>query len=148
MFQRIAVIVGVALLVAAGIARTSDQAAETNQPADIIPHDKDLENIPAAEAEQIKNIVELTQQQMAERYKAKPPILRGVHPKDHGCVEAMFRVLDADKLPPKFRVGVFAEPGRKYKAWIRFSTSGVDVKGEQDTIERGSNLHRASQARV
>ncbi len=46
---------------------------------------------------------------------------RGVHPKDHGCVKATFTV--NPDIPQKYRAGVFATPGKKYPAWIRFSNA-------------------------
>jgi hypothetical protein len=46
---------------------------------------------------------------------------RGQHPKHHGCVRAEFVI--ADDLPAALRHGVFAEPGRRFPAWIRFSNA-------------------------
>ena len=48
-----------------------------------------------------------------------------MHPKDHGCVKASLEV-SAD-LPESLRVGVFAQPGRKFDAWIRFSNAAAIV---------------------
>jgi hypothetical protein len=84
----------------------------------------DLERIPSGEAAQIQNVVDLTVAQMKRRYP-DAAVLRGVHPKDHGCVSARFRVHDS--LPAELRVGVFAVPGREYKAVIRYSNASVLV---------------------
>jgi hypothetical protein len=84
-----------------------------------------LEAIPAAESAQINNIVSLTMQQLKNRYPGNKQVLRGVHAKDHGCVTAKFEV--AADLPEKYRVGVFAQPGRVYDAWVRFSNAATLV---------------------
>ena len=76
-----------------------------------------LENIPNGEQANIDEIAELTIKQLEKRYAGKPPVLRGVHAKDHGCVTATFQV-DAN-LPDALRVGVFASPGREYEALAR-----------------------------
>ncbi|MGJ0515328.1 MAG: hypothetical protein ACR65O_06190 [Methylomicrobium sp.] len=44
---------------------------------------------------------------------------RGVHPKSHGCVQAVFEI-DPD-LSKEYQVGLFAKPGKQYKSIIRFS---------------------------
>jgi len=85
----------------------------------------DPERVPPGEAAQIEDIIRLTVAQMKRRYADGKPILRGVHPKDHGCVSATFQVHDS--LAPELRVGVFAEPGRKYEAVIRYSNASVLV---------------------
>lgn len=85
-----------------------------------------LENVPKDEDAQIKNIVQLTLKQLERRYAEKPPFLRGVHAKDHGCVKATFTV--RRDLPHYLRVGVFATPGKTFDAWIRFSNADVLVK--------------------
>lgn len=50
-----------------------------------------------------------------------PHVKRHAHPKMHGCVQATLRV-DAD-VAPDLRHGVFTEPGREYRAWVRFSNA-------------------------
>jgi hypothetical protein len=52
---------------------------------------------------------------------APPHIKRHAHPKMHGCVQAVFRV-DAD-VPPELRHGIFANSGKEYRAWVRFSNA-------------------------
>lgn len=79
-----------------------------------------FEKAPQGEAEQIAQIITLTTQLLQMRYP-EGMARRGVHPKDHGCVKATFTV-DRD-IPEKYRVGVFATPGRTYPAWIRFSNA-------------------------
>jgi hypothetical protein len=81
----------------------------------------DLEKIPAGEAEQIEETTELMGALVDRRYTGKPRFLRGVHAKDHGCVEATFTV--SDTLAPEHRVGLFATPGASFRAAIRFSNA-------------------------
>lgn len=81
----------------------------------------DLESPPQGEAEQIAKTTALMEELLNKRYKNKPPFKRGVHPKDHGCVEATFTVLET--LAPEHRVGVFRKPGETFRAAIRFSNA-------------------------
>jgi hypothetical protein len=86
---------------------------------------KELEQIPADEEANIKEIARLTIAQLERRYGGNSQILRGVHAKGHGCVRAVFKV--NDNLPERLRYGVFADPGRSYDAVIRFSNAAVAV---------------------
>ncbi|WP_424361049.1 catalase family protein [Methylocystis parvus] len=79
---------------------------------------------PPAESAQIAEMVELTGKLLEQRYGAasgETMARRAVHPKAHGCVKADFTV-NAD-LPEKYRIGVFAAPGKTYPAWIRYSNA-------------------------
>jgi len=78
----------------------------------------EFENPPPNEPALIDSVAQLTSQLLARRYAGKR-VLRGVHPKDHGCVEATFIV--AKNLAPEYRVGVFKNPGEEFRAAIRFS---------------------------
>jgi catalase len=49
------------------------------------------------------------------------PAQRDAHPKHHGTVEAEL-IVDGG-IPEELRHGVFAAPGRRYQAWIRFSNA-------------------------
>ncbi|WP_337174615.1 catalase family protein [Paludisphaera sp.] len=49
------------------------------------------------------------------------PVPRSQHPKQHGAVRAEFVV--RDDVPEHLRRGLFAEPGRRFPAWIRFSNA-------------------------
>ncbi len=84
------------------------------------PPQTKFEKAPPGEAEQIAQIIDLTQQLLQMRYP-EGMARRGVHPKDHGCVKATFTV--NPDIPEKYRVGVFTTPGKKYPAWIRFSNA-------------------------
>lgn len=55
---------------------------------------------------------------------------RGVHAKGHACVKAY---VDVNKgINQQLKHGVFAEPGKQYKAWIRFSNSGSNMAKSDD----------------
>jgi hypothetical protein len=54
---------------------------------------------------------------------------RAVHPKAHGCVKADFTV-NAD-IPRKYRVGLFATPGKRYKAWVRYSNATAIIRPDE-----------------
>jgi hypothetical protein len=76
---------------------------------------------PVEEAETAKRIIALMEEHMIENYKGGR-MLRDVHSKGHGCVEAEFTVLP--DIPDEFRVGVFKEP-KTFPAFIRFSNTGA-----------------------
>ena len=87
--------------------------------------DPALESPPAGEEAQIGKTTEVMGQLLNRRYQGKPRFLRGVHPKDHGCVEATFTV--AADLPEAYQVGVFRKPGEVYRSAIRFSNASALV---------------------
>ena len=89
-----------------------------------------FEKVPDDEASRIAKIVELTIKQMQNRYPEGSRILRGVHPKDHGCVTAKFEVLPTSS--DKYKVGIF-QPGAIYEAYIRFSNA-AGVVGPDSTV--------------
>jgi hypothetical protein len=105
---------------------------------------------PVQEAEQITETEELTVKLLDKRYPLKddqlhylsvnyPPsirTLRGVHPKSHGCVQATFTV--NQDIDPELRVGLFAEPGRQFAAFIRFSNAAALVGPDIDNGKHGS----------
>jgi hypothetical protein len=114
-----------------------------------------LESVEPKEAEQIDAIVKSTEKQLRRRYAKAPRFLRGVHPKDHGCVRATFTVLK--DLPPEYRVGVFADPGRRFQAEIRFSNAAAVVEADsaldKERVVHGSRgmavkLHGVGGARL
>lgn len=104
-------------------AREGGSATSSTRP------DKPFEEIPEGEAEQSEEIADLTVKLLDKRYPAPKRILRGVHPKSHGCVKAVFEV-NAD-IAKDLQVGLFDNPGKIYDAWIRFSNAagrlGPDV---------------------
>lgn len=84
-----------------------------------------LEIIPPNETQLIDQTAAATKARLDKRYTGGARCLRGVHPKDHGCVEAAFTV--APDLAPEYRVGVFRNPGAEYRAAIRFSNATTSV---------------------
>lgn len=112
--------IAVAMLFA--VTANSDEAVraeEAKAAAPAAPLTK-FEKAPQGESEQIAQIIALTTQLLQMRYP-EGMARRGVHPKDHGCVKATFTV--NPDIPPNYRAGVFATPGKKYPAWIRFSNA-------------------------
>jgi hypothetical protein len=80
---------------------------------------------PAQEADQIAETANLTVKLLDKRYPPPEQILRGVHPKSHGCVKATFTI--NPDLALEFQVGLFAEPGKQFDAFIRFSNAAAVV---------------------
>ena len=97
-----------------------------------------FEKVPDDEATRISKIVELTLKQMQNRYPDGARTLRGVHPKDHGCVTAKFEVLPS--LGDKFRAGVF-QPGAAYEAFIRFSNAAGVVGPDSTVVGQNPPVH-------
>lgn len=105
---------------------------------------------PGQEAEQIADTTQITVKLLDKRYpltddKLKylsvnyPPsirTLRGVHPKSHGCVQATFTV--NQDIAAELQVGMFAEPGRQFDAFIRFSNAAALVGPDIDNGKHGS----------
>ncbi|MEZ6062106.1 MAG: catalase family protein [Planctomycetaceae bacterium] len=106
-------------------------------PGPVTDEQVQLEQIPNGEEEQIAGIVDMTARRMQAMYRDKP-ILRGVHPKDHGCVTATFTV--SPELPADLAVGVF-QPGASYEALIRFSNASVIPGPDSTTDGDGSPVH-------
>src|SRR5436190_4003645 len=96
-----------------------------------------FENIPAQEAKRIANIVNLTLQQLDQRYPGANPARRGVHPKDHGCVTACFQV--SKSIPKELQVGVFAKPGQQFDALIRCSNADINPEKPDSSVAKDSS---------
>jgi hypothetical protein len=90
--------------------------------------DPALESPPAGEDAQIDRTTEVMGALLSRRYQGKPRFLRGVHPKDHGCVEATFTV--SQDLPREHQVGVFRRPGQSFRSAIRFSNASALVTAD------------------
>ena len=94
---------------------------------------------PDREAKQIAETTDLTVKLLDKRYPPPAQILRGVHPKSHGCVKATFTI-NSD-IASEFQVGLFAEPGKQFDAFIRFSNAaalvGPDIDKEGKHGSRG-----------
>lgn len=81
------------------------------------------EVIPENEEDVIQRLVRLATEAIAHHAEADGFFKRDAHPVPHGCVRAHFRVRSAGALDPELRHGIYAEPGREYEAWIRFSNA-------------------------
>ena len=68
-------------------------------------------------------------EKLVEKYRTGH-VARGAHAKPHACVRAYFDV--QPDLDAEFRYGIFAEPGRRYKTWVRFSNGRFNLKASQD----------------
>jgi hypothetical protein len=88
-----------------------------------------FEAVPQGEGQEITEMVDLTNKLLDQRYGAatgETMARRAVHPKAHGCVKADFTI--NPDIPEKYRVGLFATPGKSYKAWVRFSNATAIVR--------------------
>jgi catalase len=84
----------------------------------------DVEEVPEQEAAWRNEIAALTVELQEKRKSLQDgEVLRGVHPKSHGCVDADFIV--NEDLGGNNRVGLFAQRGKRYKAKIRYSNAAV-----------------------
>ena len=70
--------------------------------------------------EQTAEVLEILKKQVVHDY-APPFVKRDAHPKMHGLVVADFTV--CDDIDGRFQHGVFEQPGRSYKALVRFSNA-------------------------
>ena len=98
---------------------------------------------PAGEPEGIANIASKTTQLQDLRPGAPELLLRGVHAKSHGCVEAEFRV--NPDLDEQYRVGLFRNAGERFDAQIRFSNAAVLIT---DDLSGGANGSRGMAIKV
>lgn len=107
----------------------------------------DFETVPADEIGEIDETAALTvtlQDVRASTEKGQEgKVLRGVHPKSHGCVKAEFTI--NEDIENEYRIGLFAHPGRTYEAWIRFSNASV--LREHD-LKEGKNGSRGMAIKV
>ena len=95
----------------------------------------DFERIPDMEDKWRKEITAMTVTLQDKRKSVqKDEILRGVHPKSHGCLEAEFAV-NCD-ISPELQVGLFAHPGQCFRAHIRYSNADVLERAD---LEKGHN---------
>ncbi len=97
-----------------------------------------FESIPDREEEerQIQEIANLTVKLLEKRYLSPERVLRGVHPKSHGCLKARFETLNG--IDESLQVGLFKEPGKSYDAVIRYSNADSLVREDLKNGENGS----------
>ncbi len=80
------------------------------------------EEIPPGEAQLTQAIIE-DAVRIVEQHRDNTRVLRDAHAKAHGCVKAEVTV--ASDIAPGLRQGVFAEPGHKWEAMVRFSNGNA-----------------------
>jgi len=98
-----------------------------------------FEQIPPDESAQIERIAQQTtelQDKRTDLPEQLGKLLRGVHPKSHGCVSAEF-IIDPD-IVKEYQVGLFSIPGKKYQAQIRFSNASVKLSSDLEDGKNGS----------
>lgn len=92
------------------------------------------EEIPAGEAQQTQAIIE-DALRVVEQHRENTRVLRDAHAKAHGCVKAQVTV--AADLPAELRQGVFAQPGKAWNAWVRFSNGNAYPQQDSEKDARG-----------
>lgn len=80
------------------------------------------EVIPADEAGMTQEIIQ-TAIRVVDQHREQVRYLRDAHAKAHGCVQAEVTV--PRDLPSDLRQGVFSEPGKQWRAWIRLSNGNA-----------------------
>ena len=84
-------------------------------------------------------IIRLAVGELVKAYPQGAPLVRrDAHAKAHGCVKAVFQVDPA--LPEDYRIGTFAEPNKRFKAWIRFSNGQLHPAPDQNPDGRGMSV--------
>lgn len=99
---------------------------------------------PQQEEASIREIADITSQLLHRRYPKPHKILRGVHPKSHGCVKARFEI-NAD-IPADYQIGLFRHPAQCFDAIIRFSNAAALVRPDID--EQGNHGSRGMAIKV
>ena len=96
-------------------------------------------NNPEKEEKDVSEIASRTISLLDSRYPEPDKVLRGVHPKSHGCVKAKFEI-NSD-IDQSLQVGLFNSPGQTFDAFIRFSNAsarlGPDISDEGEHGSRG-----------
>ena len=82
----------------------------------------------------VEQLVDLLGTALKKRY-ADTEMLRAAHPKAHGLVKAEFVI--NDEVPQHLRHGIFATPGRRFPAWVRFSNAGALPAADKEKDLRG-----------
>jgi hypothetical protein len=107
-------------------------------------HEKFERAIPD-EAAVVERLANLSRRTVAAGYDParKPPATRDAHPKCHGAICAIFKVLpdlpDGRDGQPRLNLGVFAE-AREYRAWLRCSNASTRPGADAGADARGLAL--------
>jgi len=112
-----------AVLAACG--ETGDAYYAGVDPGSYPPANGPGEKMDSNEIEAARRITAIIEAHLDRLYPHDPK-LRDAHPKSTGCVDAVFTV--REDVPVAYRKGIFASPGRSYRAVIRFSNSNENAK--------------------
>jgi len=104
---------------------------------DPIPFNRDLEKVPADEAETIRGLNDTMQEILDRVAEDEGHAYRSVHAKSHGMIAA--RLTIGEDLPREYRQGLFAQSG-EYEAILRVSTNPGDVLHDAVSVPRGLAL--------
>jgi hypothetical protein len=93
-------------------------------------------DISSAEQAAIESAVNSSREisRRAEQYNGLP-YRRDAHAKATACVRATFSI-NGD-IPERFQHSVFSEPGKEYRAWVRFSNGDMLVQPDSKPDARG-----------
>ena len=94
----------------------------------------DFEEVPPDEQDHIDSLINTLREKMKRDYVGQT-IRRDAHPKMHGCMEAVFKV--KDDLDERCKIGLFADAGKSYKAWVRFSNQDGTISSDHKKDIRG-----------
>ncbi len=98
--------------------------------------DPKLETVGEGEADASFKCMDAVMEAMRKEYPPGTAVVRrDAHPKHHGIVKATLKV-EGD-LPPELRHGIFAEPNKEYKAWVRFSNGSPTAAADSKKDGRG-----------
>lgn len=95
-----------------------------------------FEHASSEENNHINELDEITVALINKRYPDGVNKLRAVHPKSHGCIEAKFKV--NEDLNTEYRVGLFSDPGKEFKAKVRYSNAAPKVEPDIVDGQHGS----------
>lgn len=94
-----------------------------------------FETVPEGESQEINSILKTISKQIEDEFKEKGFALRDAHAKQHGCVKAQVEIKSS--LSKKYQSSVFI-PGKKYKAWVRYSNGSG--KSQDDSVGDGRGM--------
>ncbi|KNC50819.1 arachidonate 12-lipoxygenase [Thecamonas trahens ATCC 50062] len=120
---RLLILIPAALLFLHALTRYTDQCSLV--PGEVYPE--------ANEAQSIAELIDTTTSIVKEL--DLNTAYRDVHRKMHGCVRGEFRV--NDWVPEHLKVGLFANPGESWPAWVRFSNGMRKVRNDARPDVRG-----------
>lgn len=127
----LAMVFAAALLLVMSASRANSASNSPKEPIDTLGMD-----LSAPEIQAIEDAMNYGRQisQWAETHNGLP-YRRDAHAKATGCLRATFSV--NGNIPSHFQHSVFVQPGREYKAWVRFSNGDMLVQSDNQPDARG-----------